>query len=193
MTNIMICGVGGQGLVLTSGIIVEVIKRAGFDVKSNDVIGLSQRGGRVWANVRFGERVYSPNIDQGEADFLLAFEPLEGLRAIMMLKDNGVILMNTKKIYPSDVVFEKAEYPEEKIEEMLQKYESYSVDASLKGIEIGNRMISNTILLGMLAKKLPVDVSLWREVISEKVPKKALDFNIKAFEFGYEFVKQEGK
>lgn len=189
MTNIMICGVGGQGLVLTSGIIVEVAMRSGFDVKSNDVIGLSQRGGRVWANVRYGEKVFSPNIEVGEADFLLAFEPLEGLRTSIMLKDSGVLFMNNRKMYPSDVVFEKEVYPEEDIKKMLDRYESYSMDATLKGIDIGNKMVSNTILLGMLARKVELDVAVWKEVITERVPDKALEYNMLAFDYGYEFAK----
>lgn len=188
MNNIMICGVGGQGLVLTSGIISEVVRRAGFDVKSNDVIGLSQRGGRVWANIRFGEKVYSPNIPVGEADFLLALEPLEGYRYSTMLKASGVVFMNKKKIYPSDVVFEKTDYPEEKIENMLTIYESYAVDASLIGHELGNKMVANTIILGMLAKKLTIDKTIWETVILERVPEKAKLINQNAFDYGYEYV-----
>jgi indolepyruvate ferredoxin oxidoreductase beta subunit len=189
MTNIMMCGVGGQGLVLTSGIVSEVARRAGFDVKSNDVIGLSQRGGRVWANIRIGDKVYSPNIPVGEADYLLALEPLEGYRYLTMLKDSGVVMMNKRIIYPADVVFEKAEYPEEDIDKMLADFESYAVDATDKGKELGNKMVANTIILGMLAGKMSIDKKIWEDVILERVPAKAKEINQEAFDYGFEYVR----
>lgn len=188
MINIMICGVGGQGLVLTSGIISEVARLSGYDVKTNDVIGLSQRGGRVWANIRMGEKVYSPNIIPGEADYLLAMEPLEGYRYKTMLHDQGVILMNKKIVYPSDVVFEKEEYPMDKIDTMLEDYESYALNATEEGVQLGNKMVANTIILGMLASKLPIDKETWLSVIEARVPKKALNINKEAFDLGYAFV-----
>lgn len=190
MINVILCGVGGQGLVLTSGIVAEVAKRHGFDVKSNDVIGLSQRGGRVWANIRMGEKVYSPNIPTGETDYLLALEPLEGYRYTPMLKKDGVVFMNDKKVYPADVVFDKDVYPEAAIEQMKKTFESYALDASEAGKKMGNKMVANTIILGMLAAKLPMDKALWEEVILENVPEKAKAVNKKAFDFGYEFVQK---
>lgn len=190
MTNIMICGVGGQGLVLTSGIISEVALLSGYDVKSNDVIGLSQRGGRVWASIRFGEKVHSPNIEAGETDFLLAMEPLEGYRYRNMLKNDGVVIMNHKVIYPADVVFEKSDYPQTEIDQLLEAHESYALDASQKGVELGNKMVANTIILGMLAAKLTFSIDTWLTVIKSRVPAKAVDINEKAFHFGYDYVKK---
>lgn len=186
--NIMMVGVGGQGLVMTSGIIAEVAKRAGYDVKTNDVIGLSQRGGRVWASIRFGKKVYSTNIPDGQADFLLALEPLEGYRYMSMLKDQGIVLMNERIMFPADVVFEKAEYPKEDIQKMLDSYESYSIDATKVGQNLGNKQVANTIILGMLAKKLDIDRKIWEDVIHERVPQKAKLINQEAFEYGYDFV-----
>jgi len=186
--NIMMVGVGGQGLVMTSGIIAEVARRAGYDVKTNDVIGLSQRGGRVWASIRFSNMVYSMNIPDGEADFLLALEPLEGYRYREMLKDDGIILMNKRIIYPSDVVFDKAEYPHDEIDKMLESYESYGLDANEVAQGFGNKMAANTVILGMLAKKLDIDKSIWEQVIKERVPGKAIEINQKSFDFGYDFV-----
>lgn len=186
--NIMMVGVGGQGLVMTSGIIAEVARRAGFDVKTNDVIGLSQRGGRVWASIRFSDKVYSMNIPDGEADFLLALEPLEGYRYQAMLRSKGVVLMNNRIMYPSDVVFEKAEYPQAEIDTMLKTYESYALDANDVAQNFGNKMAANTVILGMLAKKLDIDKSIWVDVILERVPKKAIETNQKAFDYGYDFV-----
>lgn len=184
MTNILMVGVGGQGLVMTSGIIAEVLMQAGYDVKTNDVIGLSQRGGRVWASIRFGDKVYSPNIPEGEVDFLLALEPLEGLRYSTLLKEEGTILLNDKKMYPSDVVFEKAEYPEEAITNMLSTYKSKHLDAFETARGLGNKMAANTILLGMLAADLDVDIEIWERVISERVPAKAKAINLEAFKVG---------
>jgi len=189
MINILMCGVGGQGLVMTSGIISEVALLSGHDVKSNDVIGLSQRGGRVWANIRIGEKVFSPNIPMGEADYLLALEPLEGYRYSGMVREDGVILMNKRVIYPSDVVFEKKDYPMDKIEDMLNTYESYAIDATEEGKLLGNKMTANTIILGMLAKKLDIDTAIWEKVISERVPPKASSINLEAFKLGYNYVK----
>jgi indolepyruvate ferredoxin oxidoreductase beta subunit len=186
----MLCGVGGQGLVLTSGIITEVAMRSGYDVKSNDVIGLSQRGGRVWANIRIGEKVYSPNTPVGETDFLLALEPLEGYRYTPMLKKEGVVFMNDRKVFPSDVVFDKDVYPEAAIDQMKKTFESYALDATEAGKEMGNKMVANTIMLGMLAAKMTMDKSIWETVILENVPEKAKEVNQKAFDFGFEFVNQ---
>jgi indolepyruvate ferredoxin oxidoreductase beta subunit len=189
MINIMLCGVGGQGLVLTSGIVAEVARRSGYDVKSNDVIGLSQRGGRVWASVRFGEKVYSPNIEVGDADFLLALEPLEGLRYSAMLKPEGIIMMNQKIIYPADVVFEKKTYPQEAIQNLLNDYESYALDATQVGVELGNKMVANTIVLGMLSAAMTLELNIWRSVLKERVPPKAIELNMRAFDYGYAYVK----
>lgn len=188
MINVLLCGVGGQGLVLTSGIISEVAKRHGFDVKSNDVIGLSQRGGRVWANIRMGDKVYSPNTPTGEADYLLALEPLEGYRYTPMLRKEAVVFMNDRKVFPSDVVFDKDVYPEAAIDEMKKTFESYALDATEAGKKMGNKMVANTIILGMLAAKLPIEKSIWEDVILENVPEKAKAVNQEAFDFGYEFV-----
>lgn len=190
MMNIMLVGVGGQGLVLTSGILAEVAKRCGYDVKSNDVIGLSQRGGRVFSNVRYGKKVYSPNIQVGQADHLLALEPLEGLRSQNMLKENGTVFINSKVILPSDVVFEKEIWPQEAYDAFLVNYESYAVDATEVGKGIGNKRVSNVILLGMLACKLDLDLEAWHSVIQERVPKKALKQNMEAFQYGYDLVKE---
>lgn len=188
MINIMLCGVGGQGLVLTSGIIAEVAVRHGFDVKSNDVIGLSQRGGKVWANIRMGSKVYSPNIPTGETDYLLALEPLEGYRYTPMLRPQAIVFMNDRIVYPSDVVFEKDIYPQANIDAMKAQFETYALDASQAGHDMGNKMVANTIVIGMLAAKLPMAKALWLEVILERVPDKARAVNEQAFAYGYGYV-----
>lgn len=182
--NIMLAGVGGQGLTLMTRIIAQVALKDGYDMKSNDVVGLSQRGGMVWGNVRIGEKVYSPNIPVGEGDVLVALEPLEALRWSYMVKDKGVIILNTKKVYPTPVQQEKQPYPDQEIHELKEKFEVYEVNASAEAIKIGKKQVSNTILLGILSKYLGIKVDTWREAITLNVPHKSIDENVRAFEYG---------
>lgn len=184
--NIMLAGVGGQGLVLTTDIICEIGFRAGYDVKSNDVVGLSQRGGKVWGSVRMGNRVYSPNISEGHADYLIALEPLEGLRWQDYLRPGGKIILNTTPVYPVYSITGDKPYPHDFLEKYRGDVDVASLDATAIALEIGNSKMANIILLGILAVSLPFPVDLWKEVISERVPPKYLDMNIKGFMFGYE-------
>lgn len=185
--DIILAGVGGQGLVLTTKIICEAAHNDGYDVKSNDVVGLSQRGGKVWGNVRIGEKVYSPNILPKSADFLLAFEPLEGYRFSSKLKDGGVVIMNTAIIPPVPVIAEKEPYPE-KIDEILgEKYNVITIDAVSEGIKLGSSKIANTFLLGILASSMNISKEAWHKAIKDNVPSKFTDMNIEAFEIGFKF------
>ncbi len=184
--NILLAGVGGQGLVLTTKLICDAAFLAGFSFKSNDVIGLSQRGGKVWGSVRIGEEVNSPNIPPKQGDFLLGLEPLEGLRWSGMMKPSGTIIMNTAKIPPVPVVFEKAPYPEN-IPELLEKnFKVIAFDGNEAGRELGSSKIANTFLLGVLAKRLPeIPVDIWEKSIEANVPPKTVALNLSAFEIGY--------
>lgn len=195
-TNIVIAGVGGQGLVLTTKMICDVALRAGLDVKSNDVIGLSQRGGKVWGSVRIGEKVYSPNVPPKSADYLMALEPLEGLRYESALSITGKVFMNTSVVPPVPVITEQKEYPDQIIEIMEMTHEVVAIDANAKAVALGSIKVANTILMGMLAKCLKIDKRLWTETISENVPKKFIQMNLDAFDLGYNRVKgleQAGK
>ena len=183
--NIVIAGVGGQGLVLTTKLICDAALRAELDVKSNDVIGLSQRGGKVWGSIRIGPEVYSPNVPPKGADFLLALEPLEGLRYKRSLTDNGKIFMNTAVVPPVPVIAEKMPYPENIKGKLEEDFEVYALDANAKAVELGSVKIANTFLVGMLAKHLTIDKNIWHDAISANVPKKFIDLNIQAFETGY--------
>ncbi|SCZ76260.1 indolepyruvate oxidoreductase subunit beta [Acidaminobacter hydrogenoformans] len=189
--NIMLGGVGGQGLVMTTAIISEAAFRAGFDVKTNDVIGLSQRGGKVWGSVRYGEEVFSPNIMPGQADVLLALEPLEGLRWSGMVKAGGVVLLNTSRIPPVPVIAEKAAYPED-IEARIagegeQAVEVRAVNALEEARGLGNVRVVNTVTIGMLSVVLEdIPVDCWHQAIEAIVPEKTLALNLKAFELGRE-------
>lgn len=185
--NIILAGVGGQGLVLTTKIVCHAAHNDGYDVKSNDVVGLSQRGGKVWGNVRIGEKVYSPNILPGSADFLLAFEPLEGYRFSRKLRDSGIIIMNTAIIPPVPVIAEKEEYPEN-IEKLLsESYKVIAIDGVSEGIKLGSSKVANTFLLGILASNIAISKESWHKALRENVPEKFIDMNLNAFEIGFEF------
>jgi indolepyruvate ferredoxin oxidoreductase beta subunit len=183
----MIGGAGGQGLVLMTRIISQAALKAGYDVKSNDVVGLSQRGGMIWGNVRFGEKIYSPNIPSGEGDILVSMEPLEALRWSAVLKRDGIIIMNTKRFYPTPVQQEKAEYPEEDIEKLKDRYKLIEINAFDEAIKLGKKQVSNILLLGILSKYLGIKQEIWLETVRDNVPKKSLDMNISAFNFGCEY------
>lgn len=184
VTNIMLSGVGGQGLVLMTRIISQVALKAGYDVKSNDVVGLSQRGGMIWGNIRIGDKVYSPNISAGEGNILVSMEPLEALRWSSVLREDGVIIMNTKRFYPTLVQQEKATYPEEEIAKLKERYKTIEIDAIEEGIKIGKKQVSNVLLLGILSKFLDIKREIWEDVIKDNVPKKSIDMNLMAFQFG---------
>lgn len=188
--NILLSGMGGQGLVLMTDIICEAALMAGYEVKSNDVVGLSQRGGMVWGNVRIGDQIHSPNIREGHGDYLLAMEPLEGLRWHHMLKDSGKIILNEKHINPVLVQQEVERYPSEAIAALKENYEILSINAAKEAVEIGNEKIANVILIGMLAKalvsdELKISEETWKESIKNFVPEKAIELNFEAFELGF--------
>lgn len=189
--NIMLGGVGGQGLVMTTAIISEAAFLAGFDVKTNDVIGLSQRGGKVWGSVRYGEEVFSPNIAPGHADVLLALEALEGLRWSVFVKAGGVVILNTAKIPPVPVITEKTAYPEN-IEELIARDGQRAVDVrAVNALEearkLGNLKVVNMVTIGMLSAVLEdIPLDCWRQAIEAHVPEKTLALNLKAFDLGRE-------
>lgn len=185
ITNVLIAGVGGQGLVIATKILAEAAFYEGYDIKTSDVIGLSQRGGMVWGSVRFGSKVYSALIPEGEADILLAMEGLEALRWSKMLKNGANIIFNKEKIYPNRVLIEKDNYPQD-IESLLLKrgFNILVVEAQTVAKEIGNIKVSNLILLGKLSTLLPFSNEAWLQAISENVPKSTIDLNIKAFHAG---------
>jgi indolepyruvate ferredoxin oxidoreductase beta subunit len=176
---------GGQGLVMVTDILAEVAFLEGFDIKTNDVIGLSQRGGKVWGSIRFGEKVHSALIPEGKGDILLAMEQLEGLRLCSSLKPGGKIILNEEVIFPNRVLIEKDEYPEN-IKESLSKkgYDVVSINAKELGRSVGNIKAANIVLLGELSKHLPFKEETWLSVIEKKVPVKTIYVNFAAFKAG---------
>lgn len=188
ITNILISGVGGQGLVMATNIISKTAFYEGYDIKTSDVIGLSQRGGLVWGCVRFGSNVPSPLIPQKQGDILLAMEQLEALRWIHLMKGNAKVIINDERIYPNRVLLEKDEYPDG-IPESLEKrgFEVYTIDANNIAKNLGNNKVSNSVLLGYLSNFLPFSKDTWIRVISENVPKNTIDINLDAFMKGKQF------
>lgn len=184
--NIMIVGVGGQGTLLASKLLGWVLVNQGYDVKVSEVHGMSQRGGSVVTYVRFGEKVYSPVIDKGEADVILSFEKLEAARWLEYLKPNGKIIVNTQEMEPMPVITGNAEYPSDLIEKM--KSAGADVDAQ-DFLELANKAGSskavNIALMGRLSKSFPeIPEQTWQDAIRANVPSKFLDLNQKAFEYG---------
>ena len=182
--NIMIVGVGGQGTLLASRILGKVAIKEGYDVKVSEVHGMSQRGGSVVTYVKYGDKVYSPIIDRGESDLILAFEMLEAMRAF--LKKGGKMIANTQKMNPMPVITGAMEYPENIEEKLSAKINLQAVDALSLAEKAGTIKAVNVVLIGLLAKSMDVDKNVWIDVIKETVPEKFLDVNIKAFELGYE-------
>ena len=183
--NIMIVGVGGQGTLLASRILGNVAIGEGYDVKLSEVHGMSQRGGSVVTYVKYGEKVYSPIIDEGEADIILAFEMLEAYRSMPYLKKDGVMIVNTQKIDPMPVIIGAAEYPEDIEEKMSEKIKLQAVDALALARKAGNIKAVNVVLIGVMAKNTEIAYEKWIETIKTTVPEKFLEVNLKAFELGY--------
>lgn len=185
--NILIAGVGGQGTLLTSRIIGDVAVRKGYDVKMSEVHGMAQRGGSVVTHVRYGKKVYSPLVEEGTCDILLAFEKLEALRWIHFLKEDGIIIVNNQEINPMPVITGAAQYPTDIIQRIQRSCkQAYILDALSIAKALGNIKVVNTVLLGVLAKHLGLEKSDWEEAIERTVPPKTVELNKKAFLTGYE-------
>ena len=183
--NIMIVGVGGQGTLLASRILGNTLISAGYDVKVSEVHGMSQRGGSVVTYVRSGDRVYSPLVDLGEADYILAFEELEALRALPYLKEGGTLLMNTQRIDPMPVITGAAKYPEGIAETLGARCRLIQADALALAKEAGNARCANIVLLGLLARQMDLPEEVWQEAIRTTVPERFQEVNLKAFGLGY--------
>ena len=184
--NIMIVGVGGQGSLLASKLLGKLLTDEGYDVKVSEVHGMSQRGGSVVTYVRFGDKVYSPVISKGEADFIISFEKLEAARHAECLKKGGKIIVNTQTIDPMPVVIGTAEYPEGVIDAVKAAgADVQAIDALSLAVEAGTAKAVNVVLIGAMAKNMPLDKEVWIKALKESVPAKFLELNLKAFEMGY--------
>ena len=183
--NVMIVGVGGQGSLLASKLLGRMLLQKGYDIKVSEVHGMSQRGGSVVTYVRFGEKVYSPVIDKGEADFIVSFELLEAARWTEYLKPNGKIVVNTQQINPMPVIIGAAEYPENLVEKMRSAgIDVDAFDALSLAAEAGSAKAVNIVLMGHLSKNFDFTQEEWLQAIEQSVPPKFLELNKKAFTLG---------
>lgn len=187
--SVMIVGVGGQGTLLASRLLGAAMTAKGFDVKVSEVHGMSQRGGSVVTYVRYGEKVYSPIIEEGEADIILAFEQLEAARYLPYLKKGGAVVVNTQKMDPMPVVTGAAKYPEGVLDAIAAKgVQVLAVDALSLAEQAGSVKAVNVVLIGAMAKSLGQEPEVWLQAIEETVPPKFLEMNRKAFQLGFDAV-----
>ena len=183
--KIMIVGVGGQGTLLASRILGNTVIGEGYDVKVSEVHGMSQRGGSVVTYVKYGEKVWSPIIDKGEADLILAFEMLEAYRALPYLKKGGKMIANTQEMSPMPVITGAAKYPENIGEKLQASADVTLIDALALAREAGNIKAVNVVLIGLMAKNTDIPYEKWVESVKKTVPEKFLEVNLKAFDLGY--------
>jgi indolepyruvate ferredoxin oxidoreductase beta subunit len=190
-TNILVAGVGGQGVILASDIMSGVFMEAGYDVKKSEVHGMAMRGGIVTSHFRFGKKVYSPLIKEGEVDILFAFEQLEGLRWFNYLRPNGKIVMNDNKINPPAVNSGEMEYPKAIPEIIRSKIKNfYLVKGTGIALQFGDVRAANVVLLGAISKFFEVNEDLWLKTILNSLPPKVHELNKKAFYAGRDQISQ---
>ncbi|MFO7153492.1 MAG: indolepyruvate oxidoreductase subunit beta [Caldicoprobacter oshimai] len=184
--SILIVGVGGQGTLLASRILGSLFVDLGYDVKISEVHGMAQRGGSVVTHVRYGTKVFSPLVEPGTADILLAFEKMEALRWIHFLKEQGRAIINSQEIEPMSVIMGAYEYPKD-LEDRIRNVCPGAVffDALAVAKELGNIKVANTVLIGVLAQFLNVEPPMWEKAIKTAVPPKTIEVNLKAFHSGY--------
>lgn len=186
--GIMIVGVGGQGTLLASRILGTVLMARGYDVKMSEVHGMSQRGGSVVTYVRYGDKVYSPIIDLGEADYILAFERLEAARWVSYLKQSGTIILNDRCISPMPVITGAMKYPEDIVSKLKEKGVGIMAsDALSMAQNAGNAKSVNVVLIGILSALTDFSEQVWLDAVSACVKPKFLEVNKKAFAAGREY------
>ncbi|MHA1152017.1 MAG: 2-oxoacid:acceptor oxidoreductase family protein [Alphaproteobacteria bacterium] len=190
-TNVLVVGVGGQGVIMVSKILAQLCQTQGFEVKQSEVHGMAKRGGVVFSHVRFGEKVWSPTIPRGESDVLIALEWAEGLRWLEYLRpDRGVLIADTQQIVPPFACLDRKRgatlgYSRETPAEVLGRVASgFALDAARMAAELGNPRASNSVLLGVLSTALEFPVDDWRDTLARFVPPKTVDVNLQAFEQG---------
>jgi indolepyruvate ferredoxin oxidoreductase beta subunit len=184
--NILLVGVGGQGTILASKLLTIGLMEAGYDVKMSEIHGMSQRGGSVSSQVRYGEKVDAPVIEPGSADMLVAFEELEALRWLSYLNPQGKIIVNRYRINPPAVIAGKVPYPEGIGEELAEKAQTTVINAGEEAAKLGNARVMNIILLGAAVKRMELAHINWDEIIRQNVKSAFVDINLKALYRGQE-------
>ncbi|MBC7315344.1 MAG: indolepyruvate oxidoreductase subunit beta [Chloroflexi bacterium] len=190
--NFLVVGVGGQGTLLAADLIALTGVAAGLDVKKSEVHGMAQRGGSVISQVRWAEEVYSPLIPQGEVDYLLAFERLEAVRYAHWLRPGGMALVNDYRIPPLVVSAGSMPYPGEAVQEAaFASARRILVPAMALAQQVGSVRVNNVVMIGALAALLPVEASVWEEVIAHRVPERTVAVNVEAFRKGWAYIRKE--
>ncbi|MBR5470637.1 MAG: indolepyruvate oxidoreductase subunit beta [Oscillibacter sp.] len=180
----LLVGVGGQGAILVSKILVAGLMQAGYDVKMSEVHGMSQRGGSVSTQVHWGEKVYSPVIGKGAADIVVAFEKMEAVRYADFLKPDGVAVINDYEIPSSTIAAGLCEYPEGCLEAMQNHFKCFTLNAGEIAMQLGNAKCMNVVLFGAMTKALAMDDIDWEAIITDTVPAKFLELNLAAYRAG---------
>lgn len=187
ITNVLLVGVGGQGILLASEILSEAAMLAGFDVKKSEIHGMSQRGGSVVSHVRYGTEVFSPIVPEGEGDILFGFELMETVRSLPLLKPGGTVVANDLQISPPSVLMGQEAYPEGLAERIKAKFADFIlVDGQKMAADAGNVRAANTVLLGAVSKRLSIPEEYWMKALEKMVPSKSLEVNKRAFLMGRE-------
>ena len=185
----ILVGVGGQGAILTAKVFVNGLMKKGYDVKMSEVHGMSQRGGSVSTQVRWGEKVYSPLIGDGESDLMVAFEKMEAVRYANYLKPEGIAVINDYELASSTIAAGLCQYPEGCLEAMKKNFKCYVLNAADIAIGLGNAKCMNIVLFGAMTKTLALEDINWEEIIHETVPPRFLELNLAAFHAGCNAVK----
>ena len=183
--SVLLVGVGGQGTILASKILTMGLIENGYDVKMSEVHGMSQRGGSVSTQVRFGKQVYSPIIGEGTADLLVSFEEMEAARYAKYLKKDGKIVVNTYRIPSMPILSGSRTYPEHIIESLSREVPTMSLDATKIATDLGNPKSANVVLLGALIKAIGMTDIDWKAIIAKAVKPKFVEVNQKAFDAGF--------
>jgi indolepyruvate ferredoxin oxidoreductase beta subunit len=195
--NVLIVGVGGQGVIMVSKVLALLAQSQGFEVKQSEVHGMAKRGGSVFSHVRFGRRVWSPTIPKGEVDILVALEWAEGLRWLPYLKPGaGIFICDTKRIVPPFACLNRRpgaplRYSKETPAEVIAHVaEAYAIDATHMAEQLGNERAANVILLGALSTALQFPPADWERTVAEFVPKKTIAVNLEAFRRGRSWIEE---
>jgi len=180
----ILVGVGGQGAILTAKVLVNGLMQAGYDVKTSEVHGMSQRGGSVSTQVHWGKKVYAPVIGKGAADIMVAFEKMEAVRYADFLKPDGIAVINDYEMPSSTIAAGLCQYPEGCLEAMKRNFTCYTLNAAGIAISLGSAKCMNIVLFGAMTKALGMDDIDWKEIIRKTVPAKFLGLNLSAYQAG---------
>ena len=187
--NILLVGVGGQGTILASKLLTLGLMEEGYDVKMSEIHGMSQRGGSVSSQVRYGEKVWSPVIEKGSADMIVSFEKMEALRWLEYLKKDGKVVVNDHEMMPIPVIMGKADYAADIIDEIKKACHDVTVvNATEEAVKLGNGKVMNIILLGTIIKAMKLDNIDWDRIVRENVKPAFVEDNLKAIKVGMDLV-----